>query len=116
MLEVTGLRESVSGGGFELSDGGFDVFRSVLGIPSVVLDAYFGIVFSVLLVSELVANADVAAEAFKIDWVSVSTLEGDTEAEAKAEGFEIGRVHVRRSLTKVVYLEVVGRSVEGSFR
>jgi hypothetical protein len=87
VLEATRLRESYSGGGFELSDGGFNVFRSVLGVPSVVLDVKLGIIFAILFVSELVSNADVAAEALKINWVGVLSFERDTEAEAKAKGF-----------------------------
>jgi hypothetical protein len=115
VLEATRLRESLSSGRFELSDGGFNVFWSVLGVPSVVLDVELGIIFAVLFVSELVSNADVTSEAFKINWVSVLPFKGDTEAEAKAEGFEDGRVRARRILAKVVNLEVVGRSVESSF-
>jgi hypothetical protein len=116
MLEMARLGEGASSSGFELVHRRFHLRWSVFGLPSVILDVELGVIVRILTVPKLVSDANVSAESFKVDGISVLSFEGDTVSESESKGIENRRFDAGRVLAQVVYFKVFWRGVESSFR
>ena len=76
--------EEGCGLGFEFIEGSFNIMWGVTGFPVFVADIEFRVVALFFFVFHGVMGAEVAAKAFKIDWVGSFSFKREAEAQAES--------------------------------